>query len=449
MTLPLRLRIPYAVSAFASRETAAPDPRAANANRGVWRFLLLLAQLGLLALLFRVFVLEEPTFALLTRLAFGGFAVHYWLPFRYKEPFWIGLSMAGSFVLLDPVVAALLVGSGLVFFAVLRSGLSYRVRVSIVVAAFAAIMASYGSGGLHLPSGFRVMFGSLFMFRMMIYLYDLRHNAGPPNLSGYLSYFFPLPNFYFILFPVIDYQTMRRSYFQRDIHEVAQQGIRWIARGAVHLILYRLVYHYKDSRIPDNVTSFESLIGYMVLTYLLYLRVSGHFHIIIGMMHLFGYQLPETHRGYLLASSLTDFWRRINIYWKDFMVKLVYFPVYFKLRRSGDVRAQVVATSAVFLATWALHSYQYFWLKGEFLFTWPDSLFWGILGLLVIINLLYETKKKRRKPGLSSWGGKVRHAFSVMGTFALIVTLWSLWQSPSVDAWIDLLTWWAPKPSNI
>lgn len=58
---------------------------------------------------------------------------------------------------------------------------------------------------------------------------------------------------------------------------------------------------------------------------------------IIGFMNLFGYDLPETHRKYLLAHSLTDFWRRINIYGKDFMVKMVYFPVYFRLRRSGDV----------------------------------------------------------------------------------------------------------------
>ena len=59
----------------------------------------------------------------------------------------------------------------------------------------------------------------------------------------------------------------------------------------------------------------------IVFTYLLYLRVSGQFHIIVGMLHLFGYDLPETNHRYLLARSVNDFWRRVNIYWKDFMVK--------------------------------------------------------------------------------------------------------------------------------
>ena len=93
------------------------------------------------------------------------------------------------------------------------------------------------------------------------------------------------------------------------------------------------------------MTSFGTLVAAMVGTYLLYLRVSGQFHIIIGLMHMFGYDLPETHRRYLLASSLTDFWRRINIYWKDFMVKVVYFPVYFPVPEElAILRAKVVAT---------------------------------------------------------------------------------------------------------
>ena len=89
----------------------------------------------------------------------------------------------------------------------------------------------------------------------------------------------------------------------------------------------------------------------MVMTYLLYLRLSGQFHIAIGLIHLFGFDLPETHRKYLLASSVADFWRRINIYWKDFIAKLFYLPVFFRLRRSGEVGAAALATVVAFAAT--------------------------------------------------------------------------------------------------
>ncbi len=68
--------------------------------------------------------------------------------------------------------------------------------------------------------------------------------------------------------------------------------------------------------------------------------MSGQFHIIVGMLHLFGFNLPETHHSYFLASSFTDFWRRINIYWKDFMMKIFFYPAYFALsKRGADGRA--------------------------------------------------------------------------------------------------------------
>jgi hypothetical protein len=95
----------------------------------------------------------------------------------------------------------------------------------------------------------------------------------------------------------------------------------------------------------------------------------------------------------------------------------------------------------VFTTTWLLHSYQWFWLKGEFLFTWPDTLFWGVLGVLVALNLLWEGRRKARR-GAASGEGSIPHAVRVVSTFCLITLLWSLWNSPTLSAWFDLLTWW-------
>ncbi len=424
--------------------TAVDDPRATRATPELRKFLALAGQLALLWLVFAAFNIEEPVFLLLTAAAFGGFAVHYWLPFQYKEAAWLTLSIAGAFLLLDPRAAALLLAIGGAFYGLLASSLSYRVRVALMVAAAGVLMYARTEVDLGIPAQFWPVFGAIFMFRMMIYLYDIRHMKGRPRLKEYLSYFFVLPNYYFLLFPVVDYQTLRKSYYQRDIHDIAQQGITWMARGAIQLVLYRVIYHYKGSGYaPDLITSPGHLFAAMVLTYMLYLRVSGQFHIIVGMLHLFGYDLPETHRKYLLARSLTDFWRRINIYWKDFMVKLVYFPVYFRFRRSGDVRAQVLATGCVFFTTWLLHSYQWFWLRGEWLFTWPDLLFWTVLGLLVTVNLLMEGRARRTAPRkAASAPSRVQEALQVAATFVLITVLWSMWNAPSMSVWFDVLTWW-------
>ena len=331
---------------------------------------------------------------------------------------------------------------GAAFFLTLRSAMALRWRILLVGAVFTALAYGRATGALAIPSAFYPVFGAIFMFRIIIYVYDLAHSRERARLLPFLSYFFVLPNYYFTFFPVIDFQTMRRSYYQRDIHEIAQQGIRWMTRGAIQLALYRLVVYFNDAYLPDLVTSFHALVSTMVLTYLLYMNVSGQFHLIVGMLHLFGYDLPETNRRYLLARSLTDFWRRVNIYWKDFMVKVVYFPIYFRFRKSGEARAQVAATAAVFVVTWALHLYQSFWLLGKATLSWPDSLFWAILGLLVVGNTLYEMRHKRQRRG-AGWRARAIEAAQVLGTFTLICTLWSLWSSPSVNAWVYLMTHWA------
>ncbi len=67
------------------------------------------------------------------------------------------------------------------------------------------------------------------------------------------------------------------------------------------------------------------------------------------MLHLFGFRLPETHKLYYLASSFTELWRRINIYWTDFMMKSVFYPTYFKVKHLGPSRALALSTTAVFV----------------------------------------------------------------------------------------------------
>ena len=143
-----------------------------------------------------------------------------------------------------------------------------------------------------------------------------------------------------------------------------------------------------------------------------------------------------SHRKYLLASSIADFWRRINIYWKDFILKIFYLPIFFRLRKRGEIQAAVIATSLAFFATWALHAYQTYWLLGVPLLTLPDTLFWAILGFLMVLSSIREMKHPR--PHDESWSlGRV---FGVIVTFAVITTLWSLWNTPSLDAWVRMIS---------
>jgi len=402
------------------------------------RFAVLAVQLALLLLAFDLYGLESRRFFTLGCLIFGGFAVSYWLPFRFKEPFLIVLSLAGAYFLLDAAVASLLIAAGVILFAIVRSGLDFRWRVLAIIGF--AVTCAYGraTGRFPIPDRFWAVFGAIFMFRMIIYLYDIKHLPGPPRLNDFLSYFFLLPNYYFLLFPVIDFQTLRKSYFQRNIHAVAQQGVWWILRGSIQLLLYRLVYQLEGVFVPPRVAVSTSVVARIILGFLLYLQVSGQFHIIVGMLHLFGYDLPETNRKYLLSHSISDFWRRINIYWKDFMVKICYLPAYFKMRRTGELRAQLVATILVFLATWILHAYQFFWLQGKFRMTVNDALFWTILGTLVVANVWIEARQKKRLPK-TGWTARAREAVQIVATISVLMLLWSLWSFNNLAEWVNFL----------
>lgn len=434
------------------------DPRIERARTNIGRFLLLVAQLGLLLGIFRLYHVEQfngpedLNFFAMCCVAFGAFAVHYWLPFKIKEKFWVTVSLLCAALFLERRVALALFAAGFGLYFLLASRLSYGKRIWLTVAAFCiAIFGNVKSEWmahlphhLEIPAAFWPIFGGIFMFRIVVYAYDLKSMKGKPSLTEYLAYFFILPNYLLLLFPVIDFKTMRLSYYRRDIHESAQQGVFWIVRGTIQMLLYMIVLQSHYVQELKGVHSFPSLVWMMFLTFMLYLRVSGQFHIVVGMLHLFGYDLPETNHKYLLSHSLNDFWRRINIYWKDFMVKIVYFPTYFQLRKKNDFRARMVATAMVFIVTWALHSYQTFWLQGKFVMSWTDTIFWGVLGSLVMVNVWWEIKHPKRKKEIT-WTQRLRTAASIVGTMSLILFIWSLWSAPSVRAWIDLLMWWTPK----
>ncbi|BBA33496.1 uncharacterized protein sS8_1537 [Methylocaldum marinum] len=414
----------------------------AEGRIGIKEYLLILFQLGIMTVLLRQFEIESAAFLQLALLAFGGFAVHALLPLSYRLPFFLLLSLAGFILTLDLINGLSLVVVGLILIGLCHLPVSFKKRVFLLLGAgviLAALRARWVDGPI--SDAVWPILGSIFMFRLILYFYELRHDTTPTTLTQRLSYFFLLPNACFPLFPVIDYKTFRRNYYDDDAYRIYQTGIDWMTRGVIHLILYRVVY-YHLTLAPEEVTNPAQLTQFLVANFLLYLRISGLFHLIAGMLYLFGFRLPETHNRYLLASSFTDFWRRINIYWKDFMQKIFYYPAVFKLRTLGTTKAMVIATLYVFMLTWFLHAYQWFWLRGTMLLVLQDILFWAILGGLVVANALYEIRYGREGRNLGKGKQTARDLCVVTlrsyATFWFICVLWSFWTTESLSSWFSL-----------
>ncbi|MCG3119049.1 MAG: hypothetical protein ALAOOOJD_01377 [bacterium] len=417
----------------------------AGAWAAVGKFLSVAIQFGLLVFLSRQFQVENQVFyEKIMPLAFGGFLMHYFLPLRYRLPFFIVLSFGGIYLAFGLPNGLWLVGIGLALIGICHLPVAFVVRAGLLLAGGVGLaLLRIGQIKVAWAGAVLPILASMFMFRLMIYFYDLKHGLVPTKrLASTLAYFFLLPNVVFPLFPVVDYSTFCQTYYDSDRQRIYQKGIYWMFRGVVLLILYRYVNYYW-AIAADEVVSLRTLIQYMISNMMVLLRVSGQFHLIVGMLHLFGFNLPETMHNYFLASSFTDFWRRANIYWKDFMQKVFFYPFYIRLRQRGESSGLFLAMALVFILTWLFHAYQWFWIKGSFLFSAPDVLYWSGFGLIVIANSLYEAKHGRKrilkKPSWN-WREIMVRTLRTVGVFAVIAILWSLWISPSIADWLALLS---------
>jgi D-alanyl-lipoteichoic acid acyltransferase DltB (MBOAT superfamily) len=413
--------------------------------------LALLCRLTLLVVVIRQYRLEHELFYRnLALLTLYGFLVHSLLSARYRLPFFLLLSIGVVIAAFGVWGGAQIIGTGCVLIAICHLPIRYALRVSLLLAV-GAVLAAMRADWLPAPWDRLIwpVLASMFMFRLIVYMYDLKHESRPQTVTGALSYFFLFPNVAFPFFPVVDYKTFRRTYYDDRAEKIYQRGVDWIFRGVVHLLLYRVVYYYLTIS-PTEVTNTAELAQHFVSNFLLYLRVSGQFHLVVGVLHLFGFHLPETHRLYYLAESFTDFWRRINIYWKDFMMKVVYYPTFFRIRQWGATTALVIATLLVFLCTWFFHAYQWFWLRGSFLLSATDILFWAVLAVLVVANALHESKHGRDRsfgPSGLDLRRLAPRAVKVAATFTTICILWSLWTSASLAEWLAL--WSAVSPRDV
>lgn len=317
-----------------------------------------------------------------------------------------------------PIRWLVIIGVGALFY-VLRSELFYMPRVQMLVP----------------------FISSMFMFRIIIYMHDLKYGNINATWVDRLSYFLMFPNLCFLLFPIIDFKLFVNNRTDQFNELLYQKGLKSLYRGCVHILIYRLVYHYVLISPVEVSGALDSFL-YLIFSYTLILRLSGIFHLCLGFLQIFGYDLPKVFDNYFLASSPSDLWRRVNLYWREFMMKIFYYRIYLRLKSLGSARALILTSLCVFVLTWFFHSYQWFWFQGSFLFSNNNTIFWLILGLAVSINAYLQFRKPRKKKQSNETDSARQKAMRAVGTvcmFLAMSVLWSLWSSPNMDDWAYLM----------
>jgi D-alanyl-lipoteichoic acid acyltransferase DltB (MBOAT superfamily) len=411
-------------------------------KKRIFNFIISFIQLsGLFLILNKLNIENESGINQVSFIILGFFILNSFIPKRFRPAILVSISFTIIYYAFGFFSGSLMIFTGLAIILCCHLPINIWYRASIIILITIGLII-LRSNLFHAPRAAIIVpyIASLFMFRVIIYLYELKNNKDLTSTFWQkLSYFFLFPNLFFLLFPIIDFKLFVKSYNNRKDSDLWQKGIRWILRGVIHLIGYRIVY-YNILISPDEITNLSSLLIYIISNYILILRLSGMFHLIIGLLCLFGFNLHPIFNNYFLATSFVDMWRRINIYWHEFIMKIFFYPLIFMLRKKSSTYVLPISMLLVFIITWALHNYQWYWIRGYFPIKSTDIAFWLIVGICVTINSVWDakkTKKLKKNKTLLSYPIKM---LKITSLFLFMSVLWSIWNSVSFNQWFYIIS---------
>lgn len=372
-------------------------------------------------------------------LIIGGFVMNAVLPRTIRPVVPVLLFLLVAMYLLGWLMGSVLIGIVALVYLISIAPVPLLIRTSVIIlilggcAVLNAGIFSLGKVDLLMP-----IVGSIFMFRIILYLYELKNGTvKDPGIHGF-SYFAMFPNLLFLLFPIVDFKTYVRSYYARKDLQIYRTGVKFIFWGVLHILAHRYVYH-NWVPLKVHIDDVQSLSQFLITAYLVVLHLSGIFHIAVGTMCLFGYDLPRVFTNYFLISTFRDIWRRINSYWRDFIMKVFYTPIFLKAKRFGQLKAIFICTLFMFFITWILHNYQFFWLTGKVHFRASDILYWMILGTFITADIYLSVTGKKSKLKITGFSSALKWATYVVGIFLFMSFMWSFWTMDRLTEWAFVL----------
>ena len=159
--------------------------------------LLITAQLALAVWVIELFQLE-PSGQLRVGLLWilPLFVVHALVPLRFRMPLLLAVTAALVVGVAGTTAGVMTIGIGGLLIGLCHIPIAYRWRLILVLAAALGLAAL--QSGVVAPSRYLLvalpLLGALFMFRLAIYLYDIRHEKpGSVTVWQRIGYFFLLP----------------------------------------------------------------------------------------------------------------------------------------------------------------------------------------------------------------------------------------------------------------
>ena len=208
-----------------------------------------------------------------------------------------------------------------------RRGIA-KIFVGLSVVINLSLLALFKYAGKYaLPIGI-----SFYTFQSMSYTIDVyrgkaKAEKNPINIAPYISLFPQL-----IAGPIVRYSDIAKQLRQRTVQmERIRYGIVRFACGLGKKVLianqageiFATVTGYHAS----GMTTLSAWFGILAFMFQIYFDFSGYSDMAIGLMAIFGFEIPENFDHPYESKSITEFWRRWHISLGSWFKEYVYIPL--------------------------------------------------------------------------------------------------------------------------
>ena len=173
---------------------------------------------------------------------------------------------------------------------------------------------------------------SFYTFQSMSYTIDVyrgkaKAEKNPINFGTYISLFPQL-----IAGPIVRFSDIATQLRERTINlESIRYGMLRFVCGLGKKVLlanqageiFQTIANYKVSQM----TTVSAWLGILAFMFQIYFDFSGYSDMAIGLMAVFGFEIPENFKYPYEAKSITEFWRRWHISLGNWFKEYVYIPL--------------------------------------------------------------------------------------------------------------------------
>ncbi len=360
----------------------------------------------------------------------AALVLYHLCPDRHRKTVLLVSGFGFLVLFLDPRAVLFVLGFSFVFYSVTMAGghgrnLRLWGGAGLLLAVFVPVclkgwVLEYGARGLTIRSAVAAWALVTFSTKSVYFLQEIRTKAiERVSLEDFLIYMWALPMGLgrSAIIPCSHFWGRHRF---RPPAPLLRKGVTTVVIATLHLLAVPIISHamagYRlDWRFAQTIESQSWLAVWLALNLFhlqIYFAKYGYEQLGIGIARLFGFDIKDNFANPLASNTYAAYWRRWNIYFRDLLVSLVYYPTLLSLSRALPRSKWLnlsLACAATFGANYVflLFSHQLFVSPSNtatrFDVMWTLAIFDLCQTLLVVLSLAIESRFPLRRGRFASW----------------------------------------------